>query len=147
MSIKKILDGGGIATLWSRFLGRLTEETSGLVTDAEMTEAIQKINYPSNETEEYEYDFGMITTNQVKTHNLPNSLFEFGKAKKIILMISSRSGGNSTGRILLPSGGTYFVHTGTEFSFMSGGSVVKDFYYESWSLTTLSYTCYIARVA
>lgn len=115
-----------------------------------MTEAIQKINYPSNETAEYEYAFGALSAAQVKTHDLPNSLFEYGKAKKIVVKVSGSGpmiGNAGIGRILLPSGGTYFVHTGTEFSFMSGGSELESYEFASTGSKTFSSTFYIARVA
>ena len=146
--------GGGIATLWSRFLGRLTEETSGLVTDAEMTEAIQEVNYLDNEEKSFAFELGAVGTDGNKSATLLSTDIAYGRAIRFTIKLNYRVAGHRPNvSIILPAGGMYFTadETGGNVRFLSGNSVLAshklgdlygDYYNTSWT-----YQCYIARVA
>lgn len=114
-----------------------------------MTEAIQKINYPSNETAEYEYDFGSFSG--TKSHTLPASLFEYGKAKLITFKGSGKSSdymNTATGKFILPSGGSYIIFSQNKgFEFITGGAELTSFGFYWSSQSTVSNSIHVARVA
>ena len=158
--MSKFLDGGGVSYLWTKIRSLISTETAEGVTQADLTAAIQKINYPSNETETYSYDFGKFKG--TKTQAIPSSLFEYGKAKLFTLTISAQGTGvfdYGTGILILPSGGTYirfYPHTEPEedgvaqktggFEFLSGGSEVLRALGGDKKITATE-TFYLARVA
>lgn len=150
--MSKYLNGGGVSYLWGKIISLINTETAGFVTDAKL----QKINYPSNEAVSTTVDIGTYSSSGTYSKTLGSSLFEYGKAKAIKITATLKLTGadiynklEATGKVVLPSGGTYirFLPSGG-FEFLSGGSAVLTVV-ASWTLPdrTLIDTVYIARVA
>ena len=129
MADRKYLDPGGVTYLWGkiRTLMGISGGSEGFATVEqldEVKESLKKINYISNEEAEYSEDLGIIQGDVTK--ELPATLFEYGKAKKITVSITVGKNmiQQASVSITLPAEGIYFLQGLSGEYFRNGGDTI-----------------------
>ena len=129
MADKKYLDPGGVTYLWGKIkaLMGISGGSEGFATVEqldEVKESLKKINYISNEEAEYSEDLGIIREDVTK--ELPSTLFEYGKAKKITVSITvgKEMVTVPSVSVTLPSDGKYFLQGLSGEYFRNGGETI-----------------------
>ena len=130
MADRKYLDPGGVTYLWGKIkaLMGISGGSEGFATVEqldEVKESLKKINYISNEEAEYTEDLGIIQEDVTK--ELPASLFDYGKAKKIMVSITvgkEMLDPISSVYVTLPAEGKYFLQGLSGEYFRNGGDTI-----------------------
>lgn len=121
MSIKKILDGGGIKHLWKEIRNLFTRETAGFATADMISDIEEKLGF---------FSFDAVRAIENYRSDTYNSYYTLASiaVNHAVPFLFSTMGIVSNAYVALPSGGTYFVIGSYTRRYTSGDSTASTSY-------------------
>lgn len=121
MTDEKIIDRGGVKTLWKRFVSKLKTETAGFATADMISDIEEKLGF---------FSFDAVRAIENYRSDTYNSYYTLASiaVNHAVPFLFSTQGIVNNAYVALPSGGTYFVIGSYTRRYTSGDSTANSSY-------------------